>query len=162
MSLLPVEAVLPVIVVLSIVVLPKVAMPPPTPTVNVSTVPFWPAVTWPTDTERAASQAGFDRSRVARRACTGIKGLVGRDGIGGLGLLGSFLGTLPGVDCEGAGDVDEDPATLADPAFAAVAAVATLGVTAGATGNTVASVAAFRSREHWRRCRRCRREPGSW
>ena len=42
-----VEAWLPVMVVLSMVAVPMIAMPPPTPTVNVSTVPFWPVSTEP-------------------------------------------------------------------------------------------------------------------
>ena len=42
-----VSARLPVMLVLSIVVLPNVAIPPPTPTVSVSVVPFWPARTVP-------------------------------------------------------------------------------------------------------------------
>ena len=43
-SLSLVEAWLPVIVVLSTLAVPKVAMPPPTPTLNRSVAPGWPGM----------------------------------------------------------------------------------------------------------------------
>ena len=144
-SLSLVEAWLPVIVVLSMWAVPKLAMPPPTPTLNRSVTPGWPGVATPltplTPREIPAESAR-GAAPGARLPARSGQGLIGRDDVGGLGLLGPLLRPQPGLEREGPGGRVEDPAADAAGALAAVAAGAAGGAAAGGRARDAGAAAA--------------------
>ena len=105
-------------------------MPPPTPTLNRSVTPGWPGVAAPVTAEGGSSGSGGGAAPGARLPARSGQGLIGRDDIGGVGLLGPLLRPQLGLEREGAGGRVEDPAADAAGALAAVAAVAAGGVAA--------------------------------
>ena len=142
-SLSAVEAVLPVIVVLSMTTVPPArrSSPPPTPTPGAPAAPGLAGKATP------VLPSGFRQLRQPR--LTGARpptrpsvGLVARDGIGGLELLDPFL-AQPRLDGKGAGRRIEDRAAKRRTAGAAIAAVASEGASAKAAETSVAAPAAL-------------------
>ena len=117
-----VEAWLPVMVVLSKSAVPKVPTPPPTPALNRSVAPGWPALAAP-----LTPKGEFPPPAVApppAPACPpdAGQGVICRDDVHGVGLFGPLLRPQLGLEREGAVGRVEDPAAAAAGALAAGAA----------------------------------------
>src|SRR4051794_19719754 len=144
-SLSLVEAWLPVTVVSSMTTVPpgRRSSPPPMPTPGTPAVPAGAGAGEPRDPPRGPARPGLRPSSESTAASLPPVGLVARDGVGGLRLIGALPRAQPGLDGEGAGDGVEDAAAEARAAVPPSAAIAARAPGTGTAETAVAAAAAL-------------------